>query len=123
MSAIRDGRYPVELDRERKLLFDLNVLDEVNDRFGGVEKLGDALQGKESARNLRWLLTLMLNEGRDEGEPELTEKQVGKMVHAGNLADARLAIMKAITIGNRGTIEENAEDEDDEGNAATGKVE
>lgn len=53
MSAIRDGRYPVELDKERKLLFDLNVLDEVNDKFGGMEKLGEALQGKQGAKKDR----------------------------------------------------------------------
>lgn len=122
MSAIRDGRYPVELDKERKLLFDLNVLDEVNDRFGGFDKMGEALQGKDGAKNLRWLATMMLNEGKEDDEPEMTEKQVGKLIHAGNLADVRMAIMRAITIGNRGKIEEDADDEDDEGNAATGKA-
>lgn len=120
---IRDGRYPVELDRERKLLFDLNVLDEVNDKFGGMEKLGDALQGKDGARNLRWLVTLMLNEGKEDSEPALTERQVGKLVHAGNLVATRTAVMMAITIGNRGKIEEETDEETDEGNGQTGKEE
>lgn len=123
MSVIKDGRYPVELDRERKLLFDLNVLDEVNDKFGGMEKLGDALQGKDGARNLRWLVTLMLNEGKEDDEPALTERQVGKLVHAGNLAATRTAVMMAITIGNRGKIEEETDEETDEGNGQTGKEE
>lgn len=123
MSAIRDGRYPVELDKERKLLFDLNVLDEVNDKFGGMEKLGEALQGKQGAKNLRWLVTLMLNEGKEDDEPALTERQVGKLVHAGNLVATRTAVMMAITVGNRGKIEneDESDEETDEGNGQTGK--
>ena len=34
MSAIRDGRYPIMLDKERHLLYDLNALDMIQDRFG-----------------------------------------------------------------------------------------
>ena len=57
------------LDRERKLLFDLNVLDEVNDRYGSLEEMGAALTDKkDGAKTLRWLLTMMLNEAADDGE-------------------------------------------------------
>ena len=122
MSAIRDGRYPVQLDRERKLLFDLNVLDEVNDKFGGMTELGNAMSGKDGAKNLRWLITLMLNEGKEDDEPALTERQVGKLVHAGNLAEARAAVMRTIAVGNRGKAENDEEEEDDEGNGQTGKA-
>ena len=110
------------LDKERKLLFDLNVLDEVNDKFGGLEKLGEALQGKGGAKNMRWLMTLMLNEGKEEAEQPLSERQVGRLVHAGNMAEARNAIMLAITIGNRGTTENEEEGEEKAGNAETGKA-
>ncbi len=37
MSAIKDGRMPVELNgKTYYLLFSLNALDEMQDRFGGI---------------------------------------------------------------------------------------
>lgn len=71
MSAIKDGRTTIMLDKQRHLLFSLNVIDEVQDRFQDIEALPAKLQGKDGIKTLRWLLTLLLNEGRDEAEPEL----------------------------------------------------
>ena len=65
MSAIKDGRLPIVLDKERHLLFSLNVIDEMQDKFGGFDKLAEMLIGKDGIKNLRWLLTLLLNEGAD----------------------------------------------------------
>ena len=44
-------------------------------------------------------------------------------MHAGNLVATRTAVMMAITIGNRGKIEEETDEETDEGNGQTGKEE
>lgn len=128
MSAIKDGRLPITLDKERHLLFSLNVIDEMQDKFGGFDKLGDVLQGKDSIKNLRWLLTLLLNEGSDEGEAELSEKEVGKMIHTGNFNEVKSAIFRAFAIGNSGSAEPKPDDpddedgeEDDEKNASAGK--
>lgn len=116
------------LDKERHLLFSLNAIDEMQDRFGGFDTLGEVLSGRDSIKNLRWLLTVLLNEGAEEGEPELTEKQVGKMIHTGNFAEVKDAIFKAFSMGNSGTTEppavEDEEDEDgeEEKNAAAGKA-
>ncbi|WP_277669057.1 hypothetical protein [Caproiciproducens galactitolivorans] len=122
MSAIKDGRLPITLDKERHLLFSLNVIDEMQDKFGGFDKLDEVLQGKDSIKNLRWLLTLLLNEGAGADEPELTEKEVGKLIHTGNFLEVKTAIFKAFSIGNSGSEEppetepEEAEnDEDEEG--------
>ena len=42
MSAIKDGRYPVNIGgKERHLLFSLNALDEIQDKFGGYDKLAE----------------------------------------------------------------------------------
>lgn len=116
MSAIKDGRFPITLDRERHLLFSLNAIDEMQDKFGGFDRLDKVLSGKDSIKNLRWLLTLLLNEGADEGEEELTEKQVGKLIHTGNFLEVKTAIFKAFSLGNNGTEEPPARDdeEDDE---------
>lgn len=117
------------LDKERHLLFSLNAIDEMQDRFGGFDNLDKVLAGKDSIKNIRWLLTVLLNEGAEEGEPELTEKQVGKLIHTGNFAEVKTAIFKAFSMGNSGTPEpperdgDEEDDEPDEGkNAAAGKA-
>lgn len=118
MSAIKDGRFPIVLDKERHLLFSLNAIDEMQDKFGGFDRLDTVLSGADSIKNLRWLLTVLLNEGAAEGEEELTEKQVGKLIHTGNFAEVKTAIFKAFSMGNAGTAEppENDEEDDEEDN-------
>ena len=125
MSAIKDGRFPITLDKERHLLFSLNVIDEMQDKFGGFDRLDKALSGKDSIKNLRWLLTLLLNEGAEDGEEELTEKQVGKLIHTGNFLDVKSSIFKAFSMGNNVTEEpptrDDEEEEDDEEDNENGK--
>ena len=103
------------LDKERHLLFSLNAIDEMQDKVGGFDRLDEVLAGKDSIKNLRWLLTVLLNEGAEEGEPELTEKQVGKMIHTGNFAEVKDAIFKAFSMGNNGTEEPPARDDEEDG--------
>lgn len=123
MSAIKDGRFPIMLDKERHLLFSLNAIDEMQDKFGGFDRLDKVLSGRDSIKNLRWLLTVLLNEGAEEGEPELSEKQVGKLIHTGNFAEVKDAIFKAFSMGNNGAEEPPARDdeEDDEEEDSTEK--
>ena len=55
-------------------------------------------------------------EGAEEGEPELTEKQVGKMIHTGNFLEVKSSVFKAFSMGNNGTEEPPArDDEEDDG--------
>ena len=134
MSAIKDGRYMIELGgKKRGLLFSLNALDEVQDKFGGYDKLGEVFiqDNKDWIKNTRWLFTLLVNEGREENEPEVTEQQVGRWIHMGNIKEVQEAILKAFTTGTRGTTEPVAADEDepgedndgtDEGNAKGGQA-
>lgn len=107
------------------MLFSLNVIDELQDKFGGFDQLDNALQGKESIKNLRWLLTLLLNEGAEDGEKPLTEKEVGRMIHVGNLSEVKTAVFKAFSYGHHGGEEpkEDEEDEHEEGNAQAGRGE
>ena len=130
MSAIKDGRFPVELGgKERHLLFTLNALDEVQDRFGGYDKLSEVFDqsNKDWIKNTKWLFALLLNEGADEGEPEVTEQQVGKWIHMGHMAEVQSAILKAFAVGTSGTAEpeDREPDEDgegtDEGNTTGGQ--
>ena len=101
------------LDKERHLLFSLNAIDEMQDKFGGFDRLDTVLSGKDSIKNLRWLLTVLLNEGAADDEEPLTVKA---------------AIFKSFSMGNNGTPEpperdeeEEDDEEDIEKNATAGK--
>ena len=97
------------------MLFSLNVLDEMQDQFGGYDKLTEALQGNDVFKNVKWLLTRLINEGAEDGEEELTEKQVGKMVHSGNLNEIVTTILSAFNMGTAGTpVIEPPEPEEEE---------
>ena len=135
MSAIKDGRYPIELGgKQRHLLFSLNALDEIQDKFGGYDKLGEVFnqENKDWIKNTKWLLTLLVNEGANEGEPEVTEQQVGRWIHTGNIITVQSAILKAFSVGSNGDKEEAEENEEEEpgesndgadgGNAESGQV-
>lgn len=121
MSAIRDGRYPIMLDKERHLLYDLNAIDMIQERFGDLTKIGEAMTGKDGFKNLRFLLTVLLNEG-DEPENELTEREVGKLIHVGNLNAVKDAIFAAISVGNAGSAVPAEVNEDGVKNVETGKA-
>lgn len=113
MSAIKDGRMPVELNgKTYYLLFSLNALDEMQDRFGGYDKLDKAFDQSNPTmiKDLRWLLTLIINEGMEEGETPLTEQQVGKLIHIGNLPQIKDAIFSAFVHSTNGGEEKEAAD-------------
>lgn len=122
MSAIKDGRYPIELGgKTRHLLFSLNALDEVQDKFGGYDKLGEVFDqsNKDWIKHTKWLFALLLNEGADEGEPAVTEQQVGKWLHMGNIATIQAAMLKSFAVGTRGTTEPVEDEEPGEDNDGT----
>ena len=133
MSAIKDGRYPIEVGgKTRHLLFSLNALDEIQDKFGGYDKLGEVFNqdNKDWIKNTKWLLALLINEGAEDGEEEVNEKQVGRWIHTGNIVEVQSAILKAFAVGTSGNkAEEDKEEEPGEnndgadgGNAESGQV-
>lgn len=121
MSVIKDGRYPVEIGcKTYHLLFSLNALDELQDKFGGYDKLAEAMSqdNKDWIKNTKWLLAMLINEGAEEGEPEVTERQVGRMIHTGNITEIQEAMLKAFSVGTSGTAEP---EEKEEAKAAAGE--
>lgn len=77
------------------LVFNLNVMEEIQDKYETIERWGDLTDGKShelNARALKFGLTCMLNEGVDMWNEEnrdkedfkarefFTEKQVGRIV-------------------------------------------
>jgi hypothetical protein len=118
MSAMHDGRYEVVLNgRKYHLMFNLNALERMQDRFGGYDKLGEvfAKDNPNMIKDLKWLLTLLINEGADDGESELTEQQIGKMIHIGNIKTIQVAIYEAFSKAVSGDNNDNTANDNIEG--------
>ena len=116
MSAIKDGRVSIMLDKERHMLFDLNAIDAVQDKIGDIEKLTDYLNDKKNKfRNIRWFMTLLLNEGRGENEKALTEEQVGRLINWSNFTEVNKAISLALSISQTGDKPDETDETGDTG--------
>ena len=93
MSAIKDSRYPITLKgKEYNLLFSLNALDALQDRYGGYDKLSEVLNESNPnwVKETKWLLTMLINEGllaEDENAETLGEDRVGRLIHMGNIKE------------------------------------
>ena len=110
MGALKSGAFPVELNgKEYGLLFSLNALDEVQEKFGGYDKLSEVFNkdNPNLFKDTRWLLTLLINEAllaEDENAQLLEEKRVG------NLQEVQSAIFKSFY---RGTAGDNSDTENE----------
>lgn len=106
--------------KEYRLLFTLNALDEIQGKFGGYDKLNEAFNqnNPDWVKDTKWLLTLLLNEGlleEDENAELLTETQVGRMIHTGNLQEAQRAIYASFVAGTAGDGEKDNENGEEPG--------
>lgn len=115
MGALKSGAFPVELNgKEYGLLFSLNALDEVQEKFGGYDKLSEVFNkdNPNLFKDTRWLLTLLINEAllaEDENAQLLEEKRVGRLIHAGNLQEVQNAIFKSFCQRNCGRQQRHRE--------------
>ena len=105
----------IKLDKERKLLFSVQALDEINKKFGSLEKLHEEIsKGSqyEQLSNIIWLITMMVNQaslennmdidlGVKHGEKEifLTEEYVKVKLRVGDLKKYRDVIYLAVVEG------------------------
>ena len=92
-----------------KLVFNLNVMQEIQEHFGTVDKWADAMStegGREPlAKDIIYGFTAMLNEGIDiyneehdeeEKRPFFTEKQVGRIISEIGLLEAAKTHNKSV---------------------------
>lgn len=128
MRAIKDGGAAVTLKGEKyRLLFTLNALDELQEKFGGYNKLNEVFDknNPDWVKDTRWLLTLLINEGlqeEDEAASLLTEQQVGRMIHIGNLGEVQRAIYASFAEGTAGGGEDAGEgDREETGETGAGQ--
>ena len=114
--SIKERGFSRRAERQRYgLLFSLNALDEVQEKFGGYDKLSEVFNkdNPNLFKDTRWLLTLLINEAllaEDENAQLLEEKRVGRLIHAGNLQEVQNAIFKSFY---RGTAGDNSDTENE----------
>lgn len=127
--SIKERGFSRRAERQRIwFTFSLNALDEVQEKFGGYDKLSEVFNkdNPNLFKDTRWLLTLLINEAllaEDENAQLLEEKRVGRLIHAGNLQEVQSAIFKSFYRGTAGdnsdTENENdGEETTEEGNGA-----
>lgn len=94
-------------DKEYELVFNLNVMEEIQEQYGSVEAWGELVEAEAEpkAKDIKYGFTAMLNEGIDiyneehNGEdprPFFTEKQVGRIISDIGLYEAAKKINKTV---------------------------
>lgn len=80
MSAFKDNTVYITMAcKEYPIAMNLNALDTIQDKYGDLEALNDNLNGKENFKAIKFLLSVLIEEGSD-GEIVLTEKEVGRLL-------------------------------------------
>ena len=107
--------------KEYRLLFTLNALDELQTKLGGYDKLSEVFNQNNPnwVKDTKWLLTMLINEGlleEDENAQLLTETQVGRLIHIGNMGEVQRAIYASFAAGTAGDGDEETESDEDDGN-------
>lgn len=95
MNPIKNKGIPIELDKTRHLLLNLNSMVELEERYGTLDKALDTLSpenGSPSMKEIRYLLYLSLAH-EDE---TLTEKDAGALITLGNINEVVDALGKAM---------------------------
>ena len=92
--------------KEFKLVFNLNVMEEIQEEYGSVEEWGnltDGASGEPNAKAVIFGFTAMLNEGIDIDNEEngtdvkpLTHKQVARMITEFGLLEATKTLNKTV---------------------------
>lgn len=116
---MRDYKFNFEVGEERyPMIFNLNVMEAIQEEFGTVAKWGeltDAKNGEPNAKAIKFGITAMMNEARDienenlkEPLPMLTEKEVGRIITRAGLQNSAEALNRAVIDATKEDTEKNA---------------
>lgn len=88
--------------KEYGLLFTINVIDAVQDKFDiAISQLADLMRDdRKTFKVLRFLLAEMINEAIDDagnGEKHVDERAVGRKITPANMGDLSEAVLTAFT--------------------------
>jgi len=103
MSELKPKKTTIKLgDKEYGLLFNLNAIDDIQDRFDiPISELSDLLSDeRKSFKALRGLLTILINEAlSDDGQEPVDERFVGRKITMDNIEDLSEAIQESFKEG------------------------
>lgn len=97
------------------IVFNINVMEEIQEEYGSMDKWGDSVQGEgePNIKSLKSGLIAMINEGIDicneqngENKPFVNTKQVGRIISEVGIENITNAI-KEITIQSTKTGDES----------------
>jgi hypothetical protein len=104
---IKDYKFDLEIENKKyRLMFNLNVMQEIQEEYKTLEKWGELTDGKSGEVNVKALifgLTAMMNEAieienEEEGtnKPLLTKKQVGRLITKAGIEKSANKLNEAI---------------------------
>ena len=92
--------------KEYPLAFTLNVMERIQEEYGSIDKWGELTDGADGEPNAKAVIfgfTEMINEGidienetRDEKEPFLTTRQVGRIITGYGLAQSTQTMQETV---------------------------
>lgn len=101
------------------IVFNLNVMEEIQERYGSLDKWGELTQGdgEPKIKDLKTGIMLMINEAIDiendvngKNDPLLTEKQVGRIMSEVGI-DVIVKKIQEITIASTRIDDNNGKNE------------
>ena len=115
---MKDYKFDLEVEEKKyQLVFNLNVMQEIQEEYVTLEKWGELTDGKNGEVNVKALifgLTCMINEATDmrneekgTNEPFLTQKQVGRLI-------TKAGVEKSAEKLNQAIVESTKDDEKNE---------
>lgn len=104
---MKDYKFKLETeDKTYELVFNLNVMQEIQETYGTLEKWGGLTDGKSGEVNVKALIygiTAMINEAIDmrndekgTNDPFYSEKQVGRIITKAGVEKSAKALNNAI---------------------------
>lgn len=110
-------KFKVE-DKEYPAVFNLNVMEQIQEEYGSVKKWGeltDAKSGEPNAKALIFGFWAMINEAIDienddraEKQPLLTKKQVGRLIAKAGIETSAETLNKAVIEATKEDSSKNA---------------
>ena len=104
-------------DKDYKVVFNLNVMEQIQDEYGTLDKWGKLTDGSEGGPNITALIfgfTCMINEGieidNDENGTDnkpFTNKQVGRLIQEVGLEEMTRVLTNTVTASTQ-SAEKNA---------------
>lgn len=104
-------------DKEYKIVFNLNVMEQIQDEYGTLDKWGKLTDGSEGEPNIKALIfgfTCMINEGieidNDENGTDnklFTQKQIGRLMQEVGLEEMTKVLTNTVTASTK-SAEKNA---------------